>query len=58
MTGYQCLYGYHGHVVTSLTSVRMVITVTFVIVDTKVAMLLVLRERHKTYSLCGYVRFV
>jgi hypothetical protein len=38
MTGYQCLYGYHSHVVTNLTSVPMVIMVTFVIVDTKVVM--------------------
>ena len=38
MTGYQCPYGYHGHVVTNLTSVPMIVMVTFFIVDTKVAM--------------------
>jgi len=38
MTGYQCLYVYHDHVVTNLTSVPEVMMVTFVIVDTKVAM--------------------
>jgi hypothetical protein len=38
MPGYQCLYVYHGHVVIKRTSVPVVMIVTFVIVDTKVAM--------------------
>jgi len=55
VSGYQCLYGYHGHVVTNLTNVPTVIMVTFIIVGTKVVVVLGLRERHKTFSLCGMI---
>ena len=54
MTSYQCLYGYHGYVVTNLTSVPMVVMVTFVIVDPTVTVVAVVTRAPIAFYFADY----